>query len=341
MTEPVPIVIVVGFLGSGKTTFIRDLLPLLEERGLEPFVVINDYANARVDASSLQDEGRDVKPINGNCICCDSIAELTEILMDIPLMKKRVVLIEANGTTDSTALIEQLLVDPGLQERFSPLLQVAMVDLKRWGNRHWHNELERLQVETASHIQFTYQDSVAPERFLEVRSDIEWFNPKAEWIKPPSFASELDRLVSRSGAAPQTSDASVRSEAGGKRSDGGSGEQEHHHEHEHDRHQLAHAFVGLEIKLPDPMPALHLQRWLKALPGEVLRVKGIIRLAEEPGRWFQFQRVGDINSDATLHALPGNPTVPACAVLIGVQLDKAFIQDALVESSLERSTHET
>ena len=49
-------------------------------------------------------------PINGNCICCDSIVELTNVLLDIPLTKKRLVLLEANGTTDPTALLEHLLV---------------------------------------------------------------------------------------------------------------------------------------------------------------------------------------------------------------------------------------
>lgn len=53
-----PLILVVGFLGAGKTTFLRELLPLLEARGLEPFVIINDYANAKVDASSLRKEGR-------------------------------------------------------------------------------------------------------------------------------------------------------------------------------------------------------------------------------------------------------------------------------------------
>lgn len=339
MIEPVPIVVVVGFLGAGKTTFIRDLLPLLEARGLEPFVLINDYANARVDASSLQEEGRPVKPINGNCICCDSIVELTNVLLDIPLTKRRLVLIEANGTTDPTALLEHLLINPGIRERFSPLLQVAIVDLKRWGKRHWHNDLERLQVETASHILFTYQESVSAERFAEVRGDIDCFNPKANWVEPQRLASKLENLVLQSGAV-STSDAAASSATSGDTSDShhdSSHEHENHHENETalDRHQLAHAFVGLEIRLPDPMSASHLQRWLKALPREVLRVKGVIRLPEDAERWFQFQRVDDFQGEATLHELSRKPIVPACAVLIGVNLDEAAIQDALAKSSAE------
>ncbi len=54
MRLPVPTILFVGFLGAGKTTFLREILPHLEARGLVPYVLINDYQNARVDASSLR-----------------------------------------------------------------------------------------------------------------------------------------------------------------------------------------------------------------------------------------------------------------------------------------------
>lgn len=73
-----------------------------------------------------------------------------------------------------------------------------MVDVKRWQKRHWHNELEHLQVETASHILFTREEHVAQERFAEVREDIEWFNPWAEWIKRQPFALVLVKLIESS-----------------------------------------------------------------------------------------------------------------------------------------------
>lgn len=345
MTKRAPIVVVVGFLGAGKTTFIRDLLPLLEKRGLDPFVIINDYANARVDASSLKEEGRSVTPINGNCICCDSIVELMNVLLEIPLVKGRLVLIEANGTTDSTALLEHLLVSPELRQRFDPVLQVAVVDVERWQKRHWHNELERLQVETASHIVFTRQETNSSERFAEVRSDIDWFNERGKWIKPEAFALELDKLVQ--AAAPASMDSeNVELESSVSNSDSSKQDHSHshpvNHEHDHvhddhhshdDQHQLSHAFIGLEIKLPDPTPALQLHRWLKSLPKEVLRVKGVVRLEEEPDRWFQFQLVDAVVGEAKLYELPQKPSVPACAVLIGVGLDKVEIQERFDEAS--------
>ncbi len=209
--KPVPLVLIVGFLGAGKTTFLRELLPLLEARGLEPCVIINDYANARVDASSLKKEGRTVTPISGNCICCDSLNELLNVLLELPPADRQIVLIEVNGTSDPTSLIEHLLVCPELCGRFDPVLQVSVVDLKRWQKRHWHDELERLQVETASHVLYTREESETKKRTAGVKADIEWFNSKAQSVKSESIALELEKLVDASDAASAKSLRAVQS----------------------------------------------------------------------------------------------------------------------------------
>lgn len=314
MNHPIPIVFVVGFLGAGKTTFLREILPLLEEKELEPFVIINDYSNAKVDATLLQEEGRAVTPINGSCICCDSLFELMNVLLEVRPTDKRVVLVEANGTTDPPVLVEHLLVNPQLRRRFSPIIQVAVVDLERWQRREKYNDLEHRQVETASHILFTRQETASIERYAEVREDIEWFNPKSRWTKLQGLASEIDELVKHNYYAQSDSTGEVETMA---------------REDVPGCHRLSHTFVGIEIDLPDPMPVEQLSNWLNSLPGDVLRVKGVVRLAEKPERWFQFQRLDEHDGKIKLRELPKAPSVPACAVLIGVGLDEAAIRELL------------
>jgi len=311
-----PLLLITGFLGSGKTTFVRELLPLLEAKQLAPFVVINDYANARVDASSLRGNGREVAPINGNCICCDSVIELLNLLLEVQEVPGRVVLIEANGTTDPTALIEHLLVNPELRRRYAPLLQLTVVDVSRWQKRHWHNDLERLQVETASHLLFTREEQSA-ERTRAVRDDIAFFNPRAESADPEQMAELLEALL---GASPPAIIDHPAAEGHGE-------------EHTH-RHDLAHAFVGLEMPLPEWMTAKALARWLGSLPEGVLRVKGLVRLKEKPEQFLQFQRLDDRPEETELYEI-APPDLPPCAVLIGVGLDRSDLEARLAEAVAE------
>ena len=49
----IPLVLLVGFLGAGKTRFLSDLIPAMHTRGLRPRIILNDFANASIDASRL------------------------------------------------------------------------------------------------------------------------------------------------------------------------------------------------------------------------------------------------------------------------------------------------
>ena len=312
-----PLLLVTGFLGSGKTTFLRQLLPILEARQLAPYVIINDYANAKVDAASLREDGREVAPINGNCICCDSVLELLNVLLEIPEASNRVVAIEANGTTDPTALLEHLLVNPKLRERYAPIVQLTVVDVSRWQKRHWHNDLERLQVETASHLLFT-REEVSTQTTRAVLDDIEFFNAKAETTDAEQMSALLESLVRSPGTAVTEPPA----------------DDKHDHDHEH-RHQLAHAFVGLEMRLPEWMTARSLASWIGSLPNGVLRAKGIVRLKEKPNQWLQFNRLDNRPEETDLYELSQPPDLPPCAVLIGVGLDRAELEARLMEAMAE------
>ena len=308
MKMPVPTVLLVGFLGAGKTTFLREILPHLEARGLVPYVLINDYQNARVDASSLRHLTDEVRAINGNCVCCDSIHELINDLLAIPETPNRVVLIEANGTTDPFSLIEHLTAHLALRDRFGPILQIGVVDFKRWQKREWHDDLEQLQARSASHLVFTRAGSESAERIARVRSDLEWLNPRAVETSAEKLADELRDLVSNPTAAEPRSD-----------SEG------HDHDHQHHPH-LAHGFVAAQVELPAMVAGSALTGWLRQLPASVLRVKGVCQLLELPDLHFVFQRTDDTPPQPTMFPLLAEPTVPPCAVLIGVRLDAAALR---------------
>lgn len=310
-----PTVLLVGFLGAGKTTFLRNLLPLLQAAGLEPFVVLNDYRNAGIDAGSLRSLVKEVTAINGNCVCCDSIHELIDALLAMPPRPNRVVLIEANGTTDPFSLIEHLTAHAELRGKFFPLLQVGVIDGKRWQKRRWHNELESLQAQSASHLVYTRREEVGEERFSRVRSDLEWINPRAVETSPEKFAAELAVLALQPPAV-TFSPVSARQKPSLLR------ECVPHHR----SHHLAHAFVAIQMDLPPLVTGALFYEWLRQIPANVLRIKGIVQMEELPDLHFIFQRADDAGKQPTMFPLTAKPVMPPCVVLIGVRLDEAALR---------------
>jgi G3E family GTPase len=310
---PVPTVLLVGFLGSGKTTFLHALLPLLLARGMEPYVVINDYQNARIDASSLKSLANEVIPLNGNCVCCDSIHALIDCLTGMPDKPNRVALIEANGTADPFSLIEHLMANRRLKGRFYPLIQLGVIDSTRWQKRAWQNDLEKLQAESASHLFFSRVENTSASNMSRVREDLEWLNPRAVETQPEQLAEEL---VSLAGA--------VQNKANGKTRVITRSTNQFSNPSKRNLHQLSHGFVGVQIDLPPQVDASTLLAWLQQLPGSILRVKGVCRLSELPGTHHIFQRTE--GSEPTIFPQPGESDIPSCAVLIGVRLDKTALQ---------------
>ena len=174
------IITVVGFLGSGKTTLLRHLINNYANKGYSPFVVLNDYENANLDAQQFLDQldSKQVRALSGSCICCSGINELRELINRIPQRTKGITLIEANGTSDACSLMSFLGV--GLNERFLPPIQISVVDVKNWQTRDENNDLEVNQIQVSSLIVLTHIENVSEERKNFVIKELNKFNPTAE-----------------------------------------------------------------------------------------------------------------------------------------------------------------
>ncbi len=293
------IITVVGFLGAGKTTLLKHLMTCYLGRGWNPFVILNDYENASLDAQQFlqQVESRQVMPLNGSCICCSGINELRSFINIIPERTNGITLIEANGTSDACSLMGFLGV--GLNDRFLPPIQVSVVDVKNWQRRGEHNELEANQIQVSSLIILTHMDDTTTERQEFVVRDIQRFNPVAEIIPMEEIDVSLLPRLSPSGNDAQKLD-----------------------------HLKAH-WSSCSADLPQLPHIDCVYEICKALPESILRVKGCTRIGnEEQYTYFERTPSGMVN----VRPFFGLPTTGPKLLAVGPGSEVSVLERVIQDS---------
>ena len=323
--------VVVGFLGAGKTSFLRRLAPALRGHGLRCDLVINDRENACLDALGFAGRVEQVVPLAGSCVCCDAGERLVALLRGTNPPEAGVVLVEANGTTDPPALLGRLASATGLGHLTYPV-QVGVVDVKRWQRRERHDYLERLQVQTATHVFLGWTDAVAPERLEAVERSLAVHSPASRRVSAESLAAELVGLARAARtwrcrdeglvAGPTRLQGTVEAASGELRSSGT------------DAHAVSHTFSSFQAVIPGAVDRTSFLRFMDRLPGQVMRAKGLVRLRERPGALWPFHKV-DRETEIAPHPLAGGVGTDAVAVFIGVSLDAPWIVRGL--ATLTRS----
>lgn len=310
-----PLVLLVGFLGAGKTTFLERVIPEFDALGRKPHVILNDYQNAAVDSARLATLTKLVQPIHGSCVCCESRDELLESLARIEAEENSVVLVEANGTTDAEELIEMLAMD-ARAKKFSPPVQVAVIDATRWQKRLWHNKLEAAQVKMAAYAWITRMDAINDKRREKVEASLAALNSRMITLDPKAIAQRV--------AGGETPDAVTHHS-----------HCDEHHVHDEDctgHHHAHHHFASAERALPPVIDRGWLERVVSRIPAEAVRVKGICYF-EAGGAAHLFQRVEGDTIPTTI-PLEVTPTTPPVMILIGSHLPMDEVDAVLREEKL-------
>lgn len=333
-----PLILLVGFLGAGKTSLLRKMIPLLREKGLRPSIILNDYQNAKIDAELFRELEAEVKPISGSCVCCGSRDKLLEVLDSHEHSDGNILLVETNGTTDAEELVTMLAADPRLG-RFSLPFQVSIVDAKRWQKRFWHNSLEADQLATASVIYLGHTDEVDEERLNKVLASLEAIKAPLPALSLEKLATELAQLVQEC-ATGRNRVVSGTCEQCGHEHDSHEHEHASHHEHEeditqhkHQHNQARHHFAAVETALPPLVNRKTFENALLSLPEEILRAKGLVRFEDSPQELNIFQKIGHFDA-VQIAPLEGEPiTNQTLAVFIGSHIDEDFSRNFVASFS--------
>jgi G3E family GTPase len=300
----IPVTLVTGFLGSGKTTFINAALRSPELA--KTVVVVNEFGEVGLDHQLFASSSDSVVVLENGCLCCTVRSDLVGTLnslyharqaSEIPDFDN--VVIETSGLAEPGAVLQAFLSEPTLDGLYRIASVVTLVDTVNWrGTAETHDEAVR-QVALADQIRITKLDltddkqSAASRLLLELRR----INPSAEIAEINWSSAAVARLLTISGFDTSDPLADPRPwldlQAYQKAPDGH--HDRHHHDddrHEHDHRRLAHlegrGIENFVLTRDTPLTREEVQFLLEGigqnLGAGLLRVKGLVNVAEEPGR---------------------------------------------------------
>jgi G3E family GTPase len=326
MAEPIPVSLLTGFLGSGKTTLLNRLLK--ESALADTAVVINEFGEVAIDHLLVERASEGIVELSDGCVCCSVRGELVDTLLDLarrmPALKR--VIIETTGLADPAPVLQSLMAHPGLLDLFRLDGVIATVDAVNGAATLDRHEEAVRQAAMADRIVLTKSDLPEAAGGTEgLRHRLESLNPGAPIIESgagrPSAAELLDcGLYDPSGKIPDV-DRWLRAEAAHDHREG----RHHYHGHHHD------ARIGTVSLVHDrPIPFSAIEAFLDVLrsaSGErLLRLKGIVEIAEDPARPLVLHGVQKV-----LHPPARLPEWPddrrgTRLVLITIDLDEDYVR---------------
>jgi G3E family GTPase len=304
----VPVTLVTGFLGSGKTTLINAALRSPDLNST--VVVVNEFGEVGLDQKLFARSSDTVVILENGCLCCtvrgDLVGTLNSLFHsrqagEIPWFDN--VVIETSGLAEPGPVLQAFLSEPTLDGLYRVASVVALVDAVNWASTAEAHEESVRQVALADQVRITKLDLFGGEREAvagAIRGDLRRINPSAT-IAEVEFASEaVAKLLVSKGfdAADPSADprpwlnlpAYQPTDAHDHNHD--DHDQERHHDHDHHDHTHNHlSDKGIEsfvLTRDKPLSRDEAQFLLEGIAGNLgaglLRVKGLVNIAEEPGR---------------------------------------------------------
>jgi G3E family GTPase len=287
----IPVSVITGFLGSGKTTLINFLLarPGTEEMA----VLVNEFGEIGIDHLLLRKIDENIVLLNSGCLCCSIRGDLITSLRDLFL--KRVqgeipefgrAVIETTGLADPAPIIHTLMTDPLIGARFRLDGVIATVDAIH-GQKQLDEHSEAIkQVAMAERLVMTKSDLATTVAIKDLLERLRSLNPAAPVLSGCHGEVDPEKLFNTGLYDPKSHTADVegwlREEAFETHE---SSHQDHNEGHDINRHDdRIRAFC---LTFDDPIPWDRFSHWIDILQstrGEsLLRIKGVLNIIDEPG----------------------------------------------------------
>ena len=286
---PIPLTLLTGFLGAGKTTLLNRLLkdPALADTA----VIINEFGEVSLDHLLVDYVGDNMVVLQSGCLCCtlrgDLVDGLEKLLRDLDngRVKFSRVLLETTGLADPAPVLHTAMAHPYLVKRFRLDGVVTVVDaINGEGALDAHPEAVK-QVAVADRIVLSKTDLADAEVTQHLLDRLRALNPAAVVLDAAKGEATAERLVNCGLYDPAHKIPDVKKWLAAEAYADAHSHGHHHHHHDVNRHD--DHIVSFVLTANKPIPAGTLDMFLELLRAtygaNLLRMKGIVDVAEMPG----------------------------------------------------------
>jgi len=306
-SKAIPVTLVGGYLGSGKTTLINHLLS--EQKNQRIAVLVNDFGDLAIDAELINLDESNIVSLSGGCVCCSYGNDLTNALLDVLAMTPAPehIVIEASGVALPGAIASSLSLIDGVEIQCI-VIMVNAETLRSQANDRYVGDTIRRQLTSADILVINKIDTINHEQLVSLRQWCSEGWPQAKQICAEQSAVPsalfLEKVV---GFA---TDAMDIGNAGNS--------------------ALSHAalFTTFNIEISTPVCAEPLAQYLASESCQLVRAKGFVidqngslKLIQVVGRRFR------LHDDHGLS--PGSVSLGIVCIGLSADIDKHDVKSCL------------
>lgn len=287
--SPIPVHIITGFLGAGKTTFLNQFI---KERLPERiFVIENECGATNIDGALVMDGVEEIVELSAGCLCCSLADSLLDVLQEAHKRRNQYdrMVIETTGIADPSSIMQVFMEHPAVEKAYELQQVICLVDAKQVEN--WIQEAEEAlrQIAVADVLLINKVDTISDSELEHVKSLLSGINPQASVLEGKHGLFAMQEIMSIGTVKPESVEPkSVKSK---------------HHHHEHGTNN-SHKITTFTLSFPNPLDLnrlqLDLNRIVHLYRDQVYRVKGFIAIPNYPNRVIlQSARSSFIATDGT------------------------------------------
>ena len=317
----VPITILTGYLGAGKTTLMNHILT--NQQGYKVAVIVNDIGEVNIDAKLISDGGfiqeedkGNVVPLSNGCICCTLKEDLMKQIVDILKTRKfDYILIEASGICEPLPIAQTITMLSSSMEQYGlpPICRldnvVTVVDALRLATEFGCGEdlvkedideedIENLlieQIEFCNVIVLNKIDEVTPEQLAAVKKVIKALQPTAKIIETNYAKVDVGEVIDTNNFDFEkiSSSAGWIKELEKDEEDEDNEEHEHHHHHHDEGEAEEYGISTFVYTSRKPLNEQKFEDFVnERFPSTVIRCKGLVWFANDYDMSYLFEQAG-------------------------------------------------